>query len=182
MLKTESHNAHTYYKQGCLEQLEQILLHCNNSSELLHLSFFSEDNQVNLRQTFQCLKAPAFPGACQECTYFLCCMTEILVDNYSVQPLKPSKTSGCCPWPPPSSLAWIKFMTGEVNPLVSSHFVLQPWQVQPPTPALSLLSFLMHKTRIESDTQHPTVSRTALTEEPITTAIRCWSLAQSPAQ
>lgn len=155
MLKTESHNVHTYYKQGCLEQLEQILLHCNNSSELLHLSFFSEDNQVNVRQTLQCLKAPTFPGACQECIDFLCCTTEILVDNYSVQPLNPSKTSGCCPQPPPSSLAWIKFMTGEVNPLVSSHFMLQPWQAQPRIPALILLSSLMHKTRTESDIPTP---------------------------
>lgn len=129
MLKTESHNVHTYYKQGCSEQLEQILLHCNNSSELLHLSFFSKDNQVNLRQTSQCLKAPAFPGACQEYTDFPC---SISIDNYSVQPLNPSKTSGCCSQPPPSSLDRIKLMFGEVNPLVPSHIVLQPfWALQP---------------------------------------------------
>lgn len=48
MMTTKLHNVYTYYKQGHLKQLEHIPLHSRNSSELLHLSFFSQDNLMNL--------------------------------------------------------------------------------------------------------------------------------------
>lgn len=181
MLKTESHNVHTYYKQGCSEQLEQILLHCNNSSELLHLSFFSKDNQVNLRQTSQCLKAPAFPGACQECTDFPC---SISIDNYSVQPLNLPKhpDAALSPHPPPwkdQANVWRSKSTCPFS-VCAPALLGSPALANPASDPAQILPPCAHKARTEADTPSP--SSAAPTEGAITTAIRCWSLAQSSAQ